>query len=324
METITNFKKFVLNAGFFLLVTAVTSCSDDDIDNDVFAEVPSGIIQINNSQTLSGNILSVPEVTVGQDSWLVAVRAGEENSSNFIAGPVLVEKGTTSNVQLTFDESVVNYNLQSAQVILKLYAENTNSGKLGEWDISDKPIEIQNNFMARREVTIYADLTNYNPFRHTFDLNADGSLDPEEVLKTYPNNFGGLWDIDKDGHLNPEEFYNTVFLNTDSNRDNVISNTEWNEGYLQMFGNWVENAFPSFDNNTDGRLSRSEWNEVFKDSGYFESNDSDSNTYLTQTELNQGFFEKWDSNDDTKIDEDEFNVYRPYVLNWTFLGYWDY
>ena len=324
MKKITDLKKFLRYAGIFLLVTAFSSCSDDD--NEFIQELPTatGDIQIFSHQTLSGNILTVPSVTVGQDSWLVAVPDEKGSSDDFIAQPVFVEKGTSLNVPLTINGSIVNYNKHDAQVVLKLYAENHMGGIRGEWDVSDKPIKTANNALVMRSIIISVDLTNYNPFRHTFDLNGDRALDPQEVSKTYPNNFDGIWDIDRNGYLDLKEFYNTTFLNTDSNWDNMISVAEWTEGRLRMFGDWAEKDFSGFDENKDGRLSRNEWHEIFKDSGFFESYDADANSSVTQTELNQGFFVVWDLNDDNKVDEAEFNAYRPYVMNWSSHGYWDY
>lgn len=325
MKKITQIKKAWLYALFFLLAMGLTSCSDDDFNEmeDMSAGLPTGIIWIDDWQSLNGNILSVPSVKVGQDSWLAAVPEGEETSNNFIAQPVFIEEGTTSNVELAFDESVVNYQKQFAVVVLKLYAENQNEGIRGEWDEFDKPIALANNVLVIKTITIMVDLTDYIPFRHYFDRNGDGFLDLQEFTNTYANHFQMFWDANGDGYLDTEEFYNTQFINADSDWDSQISLSEWNEGYLRMFGNWADNDFSTFDEDKNGKLSWDEWNKIFEDSEWFEDYDADLDNLVTNIELNEGFFRDWDLNNDSKIDENEFNNYQPYVSYWE-MWYWYY
>ncbi|HSJ11196.1 MAG TPA: hypothetical protein VK916_00835, partial [Gillisia sp.] len=177
MKKITQMKKFMLCAGIFGLVIGFTGCSSDD-DN---IELPTGKIQVENFNELTGIILTIPGVTVGQDSWLAAVEVGNMDTINLIALPVLVEKGISSNVQLIIDESVVNYRNHYAEVVLKLYVDNLDGGIRGEWDESDKPIVLNNNVLLLKTLTIMADLTDYIPFRHFYDENGDGTLDSYEV-----------------------------------------------------------------------------------------------------------------------------------------------
>ena len=326
MKRNTHIKKFRLYAGIFLLVLGFTGCSNDDDINDVVevtAGLPTGYIWIDDWKSLTGNILTVPSVKVGQDSWLAAVPEGEENTNNFIAQPVFIEEGTTSNVELTFDESVVDYQRQFALVVLKLYADNPNEGIWGEWDEFDKPIVLANNVLVLKTITIMVDLTDYSPFRHFYDRNGDGILDLQEFSNTYANHFQTFWDADGDGYLYKEEFYNTQFINADSDWDSQISLSEWNEGYLRMFGNWADNNFSTYDEDKNGKLSWDEWNKIFEDSEWFKDYDADGDNQVTNIELKEGFFRDWDLNEDSKIDENEFNNYQPYVSYWE-IWYWYY
>ena len=318
MKKITQMKKFMLCAGIFGLVIGFTGCSDDD--DEVTMGLPTEKIQVEDWQSLSGNILTVHSVTVNQDSWLAAVEVGDEDTNNFIAQPVLVEKGTSSNVQLIFDESVVNYRKHYAEVVLKLYVDNLDGGIKGEWDESDKPIVLTNNILLIKTITIMADLTDYIPFRHLYDENGDGTLDLNEVSKTYVNHFH-FWDSEGDGYLTRQEFYDIQFYNADSDYNTEISLEEWNEGYLRMFGNWANKDFSAFDEDKNGKLSWNEWNKFFEESEWFETYDTNSDNLITEQELNEGYFGDWDLNDDGKIDEDEFNNYQPYVSYWEYW-YW--
>lgn len=311
MKKVKNLKKLMLYVGVVFLMMGFYSCSDDD-DGTPRVEA-SGMIQVDDNQTLSGNTLTVQSVTVGQDSWLAAVAVGDENTNDFIAQPVMVQEGTRSNVQLTFDENAITDDGTGQQVVLKLYADNQNSGTQGQWDAADEPIT-NNNVLVTKTITVFAEDSGTSAFAN-FDINGDGSLDADEVPATYENNFTE-WDVDADGSLSSEEFYNTTFFNTDADDDDAISEEEWNTGFAAMYGNWSEDDFATFDADADGMLSNDEWNSVFAESQWFETYDADSDTYVTEAEWDAGLFADWDTNADAMIDQTEFDIYSPYVVNW--------
>lgn len=296
--------------GVLFLSIGLTSCSDDD--DGTLIVTPTGMIQVDDQQTLSGNSITVQSVTVGQDSWLAAVAIGEENTNDFIAQPVMVEEGTNTNVQLTFDENAIT-DETGQQVVLKLYADNTIDGTPGQWDPSDEPIR-DNNMLVTQTITVFPEDSGSSAFAQ-FDTDGDGMLDVDEVPATYQNNFTE-WDADGDGSLSSEEFYNTTFANTDADNDDFISEEEWNSGFAGMFGNWSEDDFSTFDTDADGRLSSDEWNAVFSESQWFETYDADSDAFVTEAEWDTGLFGDWDTDDDTQISENEFYLYRPYVERW--------
>ena len=308
MKNVKDLKKLMLYAGVLFLALGMFSCSDDD-DGDVVIE-PTGIIVVDDEQTLTNNAITVNSVTVGQDSWLAAVAVGNENTNTFIAQPVSVEEGINTNVQLTFDENVITDNEVGQQVVLKLYADNQSSGTQGEWDSSDQPIK-DNNVLVTETITVFAEDATFADF----DTNSDGTLDMDEVPATYENNFAE-WDVDDSGSLSSEEFYNTVFGNTDTDDDDFISEDEWNLGYAGLFGNWSTDDFATFDADEDGVLSSEEWNTVFADSDWFETYDADADTFVTEAEWDTGLFGDWDTDDDDLISETEYDLYSPYVLTW--------
>ena len=322
MTRITQIKKIGLYVGFFLLAMGFTSCSNDDDINDIVEEnagPPTGIIWIDEWQSLSGNILTVPNIKVGQDSWVAAVPAGEETSNNFIALPVKVEHGTTTNVQLTFKETIINDIDNGHRVVLKLYADNRNGGIPGEWDSSDEPIRLTTNELLIKTISLYPDFSTYNWFEY-YDSNKDGFLNIDEILRTYPNAFDFY---DKD-HLTLDEFYYMMFLSTNTNYyDDGITEAEWKEAHSRMFYNWTEDNFTDFDKNENKFLNYVEWQEIFEESGWFEYYDVNSNSRLTEEELNKGYFSDWDLNNDGLIDVGEFNHYRIFTFGIGFQEpYW--
>ena len=308
MKILKHLKKLLLfYAGISLLMILVISCSDDDNENSR----PTGSIHVDPYHQLSDNNLVVQKVTVGQDSWLVAVNLENGDTDHFIAQPVKVQAGTTSNVKLIFDDDVVTNDPVGQQILLKLYADNQNSGTTGEWDASDEPIKNSRDVLVTKIITVFV----YNPFAH-YDTNDNGSLDVQEVSETYPDNFTDFWDTDGDGFLSKEEFYSTTLKNTDIDMDEHVSEDEWSDGYTSMYSNWAEDSFSMFDESQNAFLNVDEWNQIFSESQWFETYDADNDTNVTEEEWDTGVFGDWDTDDDGQIDEDEFYKYWPHAQKW--------
>lgn len=317
MKTRKHVQSFLLYAGALLTTVFINSCSNDDDGGIV--EKPTGSIIIFDQIALSGNILRIHSVKVGQDSWLAAVPEGEETSNNFIVPPVLVEKGTTINAQLIFDETIINDIDDGHRMALKLYADNQNGGTRGAWDASDEAIRLANNELLIKTITVYPDDNIFNWFGY-YDTNEDGYLNIDEILNTYPSAFEH-YGMD---HITLDQFNFLMYYSTTQDINNAITEEAWNEGYLRMYRNWADDNFSDFDLDENNFLNLEEWQEIFKESGWFEFYDTNSNSLLTEAELNTGLFSDWDLNNDGTLDENEFDHYRPFALGMAFHGPWDY
>lgn len=285
--------------GMLFLVFSLSSCGNDDDGTIDPPEDFTGTITASD-QTISGNMIMVQSVTVGQDSWLAAVRSGEEDSDNFIAGPEMIEEGTESDISLMLEEGVTLED--DSEIVLKLYADDED----GVWDIDDEPITL-----ATQTITVTMG-SNFS----SFDENDDNMLDENEVPNTYQNNFDA-WDEDDDGFLSDEEFFNTTFGNTDADDDEAISQDEWNAGYAGMYGNYVEEGdYSTWDADADGMLNNDEWNQGFAETDLYTTYDADASNTVSDTEWDEGLFNDWDADDDTYVNEDEYNRYVDYVSAW--------
>lgn len=314
MKTKTTPEKILLLAGLLLLSIGFGSCSDDD-------DEPEPLIQqilIDDHQNLTGNTMVIRQIVVNQDSFLTAVRVGDEKSEDFIASPVLLSAGTHKNVELTFHENTVKNAGSGQLVVLMLYADNQNGGTKGVWDSTDEPVMNSIYGVMKKTVTVYSE---YDPFAY-YDNNNDGILDFSEASLTYPDNFSGIWDSDNDGNLSMEEFSWATFLNTDTDFDFSVGEDEWDEGYASMYNNWVEDNFSLFDESDNNFLDNDEWINIFKLSQWFESYDSNDNELVSKDEWNIGLFGDWDKNEDAIIDEEEFNIYWPHVNKWVEYYEW--
>ncbi len=299
-----NLKKLMLYVGMLFLVLGFNSCSDDD--DGTVNPAPTGTFALAADEyTLTDNTITLESIDVGQSSWLTAVLAGSANANDFIAVPVKLQSGVNTDVELEFDEGAITDAEEGHEVILKLFADN--GAVANSWDASDGAIS------NTETITVFAEASAMS--FADFDTDSSGSLDADEVPATYQNNFTE-WDADDDGSLSSEEFYNTGFANTDADDDDGISEEEWDAGFAAMFGGWNDDDFATFDADANGTLSNDEWNTAFAESDWFDTYDADTNTFVTEAEWDAGLFADWDTNDDDLINEDEFNVYSPYVMGW--------
>lgn len=304
MKNAKNLKNLLLYVGIFFLMLGFNSCSDDD-DGTVVPNPTGTFALASDEYTLSDNSITLESITVGQSSWLTAVHAGSESSTDFIADPVRLQSGANTNVVLVFDEGAITDDGEGQQVVLKLYADN--GGTPNSWDATDQAIT------GTETITVFDD-DSTDAFAG-FDTDGDGTLSPEEVSGTYQNNFTE-WDADEDGNLSSEEFYNAVFGNTDADDDDGISQDEWDAGFAAMYGGWNDDDFETFDADGDGSLSNDEWNDAFAESEWFNTYDANTDTFVSEEEWDAGLFGDWDTDDNDVIDEDEYNVYGPYVTAW--------
>lgn len=298
-----------------LFAVGFTSCSgDDDVDDIIEPEEATGTI-VAVDQTVTNDTIMVQTVTVGQDSYLAAVMASEEDTNNFITDMVSVEEGANSNVVLTLNE---NANLTGGEagteITLKLFADNPNAGTQGVFDSEDDEIMDGNGAFARETITVIMEDT--SAVFGDFDQDADGFLNRDEFDSSFPNNFSDS-DTDADGFLNEDEFNVSNFGNADANDDGSIDEDEFNAGATGLFGNYVgDDDFTNFDTDGDGVLNNDEFGVGFSGTDLFGNYDVDDDNNLTNTELNDGFFGDSDTNADGMIDEDEFNVYNTYTSTW--------
>jgi hypothetical protein len=250
---------------------------------------------------------------VGQDSWLAAVKAGEEETDNFSAGPVMVDGDgvTSTDVTLTLaDDANLETDEDGTEIVLKLYADDGD----GVWDMDDEPIWDEDGGLATETITVTMEDTGSASFAD-LDTDGDGTLDETEYAAFYDYDYTA-WDIDEDGVLDEDEFYTVNFANADTDDDDAISEEEWNIGYTTMYNPYIEDDFATLDSDGDGILDSEEWGAGFADTDWFGVYDENTDTFIDDTELSTGFYNDWDTDDDGFIDEDEFNVYSPYYYSW--------
>lgn len=316
MRSLSNdFTKYLMYFVFSFFAVGLTSCSDDDDVDNIVVE-PTGSITVEDNQTVTNDQITIDNVTVGQDSWVVAVMAGDETTNNFITEPEMVDAGSNTDVTLTFNDDVeFTGGEEGDQISIKLYADHTTQGTQGEWDTFDEPIRGTNNALVTETITVFTE-DDTEPMFSDFDTNEDGFLDEDEIANTYINDFT-TWDADEDGGLSEEEFANTTFSNTDVDDDDAIDEDEWNQGFASMYGNYTEETdFAAYDTDEDGTLTREEWMTGFAETEWYTTYDADSDASVTEDEWNTGLYNDWDVDGDGMIDEDEYNNYRHYVNNW--------
>jgi len=302
---------------FFVATLSISlmSCDDDDDGLDIPEFDPNGSITAND-QTISQNTIVVQSVDVEQDSWLAAVREGDENTDNFITETLRIEEGENFDVELMLND---DFNFTGGQagdmITLKLYADNPDSGTLGVFDPDDDEILDDNDAFVRETIMIMMEEETTDSF-DGFDQNADGSLDRNEFSNSFPNNFSN-YDVDGDAMLNEDEFNDANFRNADTNNDGSLDQDEFNAGVAGMYGNYAgEEDFGTFDTDADGTLSMDEFREGFSGTDQFGNYDTNADGTIDDSELSEGYFNDFDRNADGTIDADEYNAYNTYTSNW--------
>ena len=298
--------------GIFFLVFSLSSCSEDE-DDGIIEPEPTGIIEVEEQQVLTGDSIVVQSVDVGQESWLVAVNEGDEETTNFITDPDRMVEGMNSDIELVLNENASLEGGAAGDVVtLVLFADNPNEGTQGEWDEFDEPIVDENGVIVTESITVF---TSSAAAFNEFDANDDDMLDESEVAGVYQDDFDA-WDANDDDSITEEEFPDSTFSLADADNDEGISEDEWNIGYDNFYGPYINDDFATFDADADGMLNNDEWNEAFADSEWFGTYDDNDDAMIADTEWDDGLFGDWDANDDDFVDEDEFDLFDDFFDNW--------
>ena len=142
-----------------------------------------------------------------------------------------------------------------------------------------------------------------------FDSNMDNSIDRDEFNSVYSNNFSN-WDANADGNLEDREFYETTFNRLDTDMDGNLGQTEWGDGYDNVFGDYLGTRdLGQFDIDGDNMISSDEYYNGFADSDFYRSYDANSDSSIDPDEFNETVFNSWDENGDGILDNTEFDMY---------------
>lgn len=145
----------------FLVAGIATSCNDDDDNEEVQPQNATGSITAND-QTISQNTILVQSVTVGQDSWLVARNAGEEDMAGIVSDPVMLTAGTTDSIELPLKNSAnLTGDANGNDITLMLHVDDPADGTQGTFDfdtadgVDSKILDSSGNPVSKT-ITVYA------------------------------------------------------------------------------------------------------------------------------------------------------------------------
>lgn len=143
-----------------------------------------------------------------------------------------------------------------------------------------------------------------------YDANMDNQWDENEFSEAYQADFSG-YDAQTWEDLNNDNFYEATFRDVDRNWDSIVDRDEWDAGYDDNFGEYVDRGdFDRFDTDQSGDLSTEEWTQGFSQSDWFTSYDTDQNRAISSEEWTRANFSRWDRNGDGVLDQQEFQAYN--------------
>ena len=154
-----------------------------------------------------------------------------------------------------------------------------------------------NEAVSNREFNLYS----------AHDTNADGQLNNAEFnahLKqegVYQN-----WH-NKSGQLTQVDFNAGIFARWDANQDGQLDPKEYTAGNA-MWKTQYGNNFSVWDTNRDNLLTSTEFNNGINETGIYTKWDSNRDGTISQSEFNEGTFNAWDTNGDNHLSSEELNA----------------
>lgn len=148
-----------------------------------------------------------------------------------------------------------------------------------------------------------------------YDYDDDRYWDEDEFSAYYEDDWD-TWDLDDDGWLDEDEYYTATYNWVDVDGDG-IDETEWDEGYNNLYGDYVAlEDFDDYDLDDDGIIDEDEWTEGWADTEWFGDYDVDDDQLVSTDEFNEGLFDIYDEDDDELWDEDEYETFYAYYDTW--------
>merc|ERR1712065_101135 len=92
-----------------------------------------------------------------------------------------------------------------------------------------------------------------------WDTNSNNLISRYEFHNMYTQYFYNDWDENNNGVVDKEDFLSKVYVVWDIDNDNLISDTEWNEGFENNYANYVDIEYYAIDSNEDGMLDFNEY-----------------------------------------------------------------
>lgn len=145
-----------------------------------------------------------------------------------------------------------------------------------------------------------------------WDANQDQALQVEE-FNTWASDEDLLADWTGEEGLDRERFNERMIEVWDTNDDDQITESEWQAGVSNLYGNTDYGTFSQWDMNGDGHLDAEEVTQGNQQFGLYTRMDGDQDGVIDDVEIGDFFFDLFDVNDDNQLDSTEWDYGRQ---NW--------
>ena len=148
-----------------------------------------------------------------------------------------------------------------------------------------------------------------------WDTNSNNLISRYEFHNMYTQYFYNDWDENNNGVVDKEDFLSKVYVVWDIDNDNLISDTEWNEGFENNYANYVDIEYYAIDSNEDGMLDFNEYIAYIEGIPIFELWDMNKDDELNEFELSRMIFNLWDVDDSNFISVGEYQAYNKFYMD---------
>lgn len=108
------------------------------------------------------------------------------------------------------------------------------------------------------------------------------------------------------GRFDDQDFYGSTYDMWDADKDQRLSEKEWQRGFDTSYGDYVTTDFKGTDTNKDGYVSYGEYHHSLEKSNYYSDWDANNDKWLSYNEVSRNVFDNWDNDNDNFISENEY------------------
>lgn len=148
-----------------------------------------------------------------------------------------------------------------------------------------------------------------------WDKDDNGIITRTEFVDLFTTAYIDDWNKIDDAHLDDEDFYQVSYDVWDKDDDQRLSKEEWMYSQQNSDGVYAFQSIDAVDADGDGFIQPTEYYDILDHTDYFPDWDTNNDRIISELELAKMVFNHWDSDDSNFIEEDEYEEFDDYFLD---------